>query len=365
MVERLTGTCEKVDYIKRFEDKLDMVKLQIDFDEVYAFGDATEFAKFINKEVMYTKRPDVISGKIVDVVYDLVIVTTIQTVEAKEHVRLIPKNTDRTVCNFKIADVRYGEFYPNRVAIMSSYQRGASPKAKWYDVVCLDKESKQFSLRIFTTNANRDELDNTLDLFVGKYIVFDLESTRYGYQAKEIQALPQDVEASPEVEVAKTVLSKFIADDEDIKSYCDKYDFINVLSTIIDGEPGYGLVRIASELYIIDTLDSITNDIDIRAMKRATICSRGYLLPSKNNWSRPIANVSKCNTIPNLRNDVTLNDILDVTNNNEMSDTKKLYIRIREFVNDIVSIRRNIDEEETGSIGINVHDIKRYFGGLL
>lgn len=363
MIERLQGKVEKVTFLKKYEeDGLDLCSLQIDFDEVKIFGDANEFMQFLGKDVLYTKRPDRIDGKTEMVVYDLVVCSTIQTVAAKDNIKLIPEGIKRTICNFESKDIRFGGYYPGRVALMSKHQFGSSSKAKWFDCTMIDANSKEFQVRLFTSNSDTDKMSALLDSYIGYYVTFDLESTKYGYQTKEIVSLPNEVEISPEVVVAKTILEDVINGDEGLMEYCRKYDFLNNMVSVIDGEPGYNLVRMASEIYMINAIDNISTDLDVKAMRRAVICSRGYLLPKKTAWSRPMLNTNKVLMIPSLKEDRELRLILDTMSEEESSATKRTYISIKGLVNSIVKIRRGVEDEKDSTYIDGMRDV---FNGLL
>ncbi len=362
MIERLQGRVERVKFIEKYPDGLDLCSMQIGFDDVKIFGDANEFTTFIGKDVMYTKRPDRINGVTEMVVYDLVVCSTVQTVSSSENVKLIPEGNKRTICNFESKDIRFGEYYPNRIALMSKAELGSSSKAKWFDCTMIDAASREFQIRLFATNTDTKDMTSLLESFIGSYVAFDLESTKYGYQTKEIVLLPNSVEVSPEVIVAKTIIENLIKEDQGLMDYCTRHDFINVMTGVIDGEPGYNLVRIASEIYMINAIDNISTDLDIRAMRRAAICSRGYLLPKKVSWSRPILNTNKVLMIPTLKEDMELRLILDTMSEVEPSSTKKTYISIKGLVDDIIKIRRGINEEESL---IAINNLRDSLNGLL
>lgn len=362
MIERLQGKVEKVTFLEKYEDGLDYCEMVIDFDEVKIFGDANELIQFIGKDVMYTRRPDVIRGKVEMVVYDLVIISTIQTVSSSENIKLVPEGNRRTICNIESKNIRFGEFYPNSVALMSGVQLGSSPKSKWFDCTMIDAVSKEFQVRLFASNVDTNQMSDLLTSFIGSYVTFDLESTKYGYQTKEIVQLPNEVEESPEVIVAKEILDKLIKSDEALMDYEKKYNFLQYISTVIDGEPGYNLVRMASELYMINAIDNISTDLDIRAMRRAVICSRGYLLPKKTAWSRPMLNTNKIMMVPGLKADKELLLMMDTLSEEEASSTKLTYIKIRGLVNDIINIRRGIENEKDNS---NIDDMRSMLNGLL
>lgn len=362
MIERLQGHVEKVTFIENVGESLDLCEIQIDFDTFKIFYDNNELSEYNGCDVSYTVRRDVVRGVPDLVICELAKLTTIQTVASVENIRLIPEGTKRPMCNFDVKAARYGNFYPNITAIMSSYQLGSSPKARWFDCTMIDINSREFVVRKFEPEGELDAVEQMYKNAVGKYVVFDLESTRYGYQTKDITVLDQAVEFSPEVEVAKSILEDMISKDPGLQEYCNRFDFIENIKSVIDGEPGYALVRMASELYMINAVDNISTDLDTRAMRRAVICSRGYMLPHKTEWSLPLLNNTKIMSCPILKTDKEMMLIIDALSREQPSPTKLTYIKIRGLVNDIISIRRGIEDEEGIS---NLATIGASFNGLL
>lgn len=362
MITRLEGHVEKIKFIKKVGTSLDMCEIQIDFDTLIIFYDAGELMDFLNKDVTYTTRMDVVDGTTTQVICELAMLSTIQTVNSTENIKLIPEGTKRTVCNVDSTSLKYGEIYPNVVAYLSKYVIGSSAKAKWYDATLIDINSKEFEVRMFNASAGTTVGEAYMQACLGHYVNFDLESTKFGYQTKDFVALPNEVEESPEVIVAKQVVLDIINEDDGLRAYNEKYKLIDVLRGIIDGEPGYALVRIASEIYMINAVDNISTDLDIKAMKRAAICSRGYLIPHTIEWSRPMLNTNKILQIPALKSDKELISILDVLTAETPSSTKRTYLKVRQLVDDIIKIRRSVVNEKDIS---TFADISSMFVGLL
>ena len=365
MIERLQGKVENISIIKHISDNLDLCSMQIEFDNLKIFYDANDLMQFIGQDVEYTTRPDVIDGQPELVICELALLSTIQTVVSTENIKLIPEGNKRTMCNIESRTIRFGDFYPNCVALMSGYTLGSSPKAKWFDCKMIDKVSKEFTVRLFASNVDYDRMVQILDGLKGGYVSFDLESTKYGYQTKEIIGLPGTVEDSPEVVVAREIIKSLIASDAGLLDYDRRYDFMNTISSVIDGEPGYMLVRMASEIYMINAIENISTDLNIKAMKRAVVCSRGYLLPHKANWSKPLLNTNKAMSIPTLKGDTELLLILDVLSEEQASETKQTYIKIKGLVNDIIDIRRGVSDEKIENNVVNHNAIINSFNGLL
>ena len=361
MIERLNGVVEKVTFREHLAPSLDLCEIQIGFDTLYIFFDAGELSAFIGKEVLYTVRPDVIKGKVEQVVCELAELSTIQTVSSIENVKLVPSNVKRTVCNFDYKKARTGEYYPNIVSILTKVTYGSSDKAQWFDCTMLDIMSREFTVRRFVSLEAKAAVEEALNYGIGKYVNYEAKYTRYGLQTEEIDILDKPIEQSPETLVARDIITAMIQEDPALVEYCQRNDFVNNMSKVIDGEPGYVLVRMASELYMTNAIDSISTELDIRAIKRAIICSRGHLLPHKTEWSMHMLNTTKVMQVPELKTDRELMLILDVMANEEISPTKSIYIEIRNVVDNIIKVRRGINNEENSSI---ISDIRPKFGSL-
>lgn len=360
---KLLGVVDKITFIENVKIGMDLCTIRIGFDEFYIFYDMNDLNIFLNENVEYSFREDMVKGKIERVITDIAIFRTIQTVDSIENVKLIPEGNKRTVCNFSIKEVRFGEFKPGCVSYLCGTKRGSSPYSKWIDMDMIDADSRSFKLRIFTKDPNGTEgLDEIIETFVGKYVTYDLQSTQYGYQTKEVIALTTGVELSPEVTVAEEVVRKVIQADKGLVQLESTYNLIESLKGIIDGEPGYQLVRMASEIYLINAMDSISTNLDINTMKQAVICSRLYCLPSSSDWSRPLLNVNKTSRIKELKENRELMSILDPMNGGEVSDTKRMYIKIRGMVNDIINIRRGVSDEKDNT---TITGYMSLFNGLL
>lgn len=361
----LVGDVVSVSFIKNIKEGMDLCKIRIDFDELFIFYDKDDLNQFLNQRVEYNFRDDMVDGKIERVVTDIAILRTIQTVASVENVKLIPAGNTRTVCNFSINEVRFGEFKSKCVSYLSAVTRGASDKSKWCDMTMIDMDSREFNVRMFTRDPNRTEnLDEKIESAIGCYVQYDITFTKYGYQTEDIYVMPVDVELSPEVEVAKAVVLDVIKSDESLLQLETVYKLVDNLTNIIDGEPGYMLVRMAAEIYLINALGDISTNLDIPTMKQAVVCSRLYTIPAKKQWSRPLLNVNKTSRIVALRDNDELMGILDPQSGRDMTDTQRMYIKVRGMVNDIIKIRRGIIDEKTDGIG-DVSGYMSRFNGLL
>lgn len=361
----INGRVESVTLIEHLGTNLDYCSIQIEFDNLKVFGEYNKLMEFIGKWVQYDVRQDVYKGAPITVVANLADVYTVQTVDKVSGVRLIPEfELERAVCNFAIKSLRTGDSDIGCVAFLSGYERGSSDYSKWINCKMVDRESKAFVLRIFTKNvADHVDAEDVIANLVGRYVKFDITSTQYGYQTKEIELYNVPVVEPPEVAISINVINEAVRNDEELKGYMEQYDFINTLRGIIDYEVGYHLVRVASEITMIETLNNISSVYDTKTLIRATIVSRGYLLAAKTRFSRPVLNINKLMRTK-LVSDKELILILDPLSEEETSATSRVYIEIKKFVEGIIKERRGESVEEVSSSS-NIINLRNNLGGLL
>lgn len=358
------GKVESVTLERTISSDLDQCRIVIDFDSIVAFYPFSELSNYIGKDVRYDVRPDIVSGVPETVLSEIVLVSEIQTVDATVNKKLIPMNTKRPMCNFSIKDIKYGVPECGKIALMVSATKGASKKASWYDCTMLDMYSKQFSLRIFSTQISLGE-DNSVGIEskINSYVKFDIMKTKYGFQTDELYFVSDVTEPSPEVTISREIVKNYVATDSALNEYFKAYDMASVLDSSIDGEPGYAWVKIASEFYVIDALDNISSDVDVRAMKRAAVCSYGYLLPHNDPWARNVLNVVKLLKFKELKEDAELKAMLDPAYGAPSSTTKQMYLLVRHIVSHLIKLRREDSSEETFDALID--DVKRAAYGML
>lgn len=364
------GTVESVTLIKRIKEGLDYCDIVIESIPYKIFGSYNENVQFINKRVLFETRPDMYEGRVIEVVASVVEKTVVQTVSEEKGVKLIPSETSvRPVCNYAIDAIQPGERLREVIVYLSNVTVDSSPKAKWYDLSVVDIKSKVYSVRYFSRRQDPGvNEEQVLNSWVGKYVVLNmLALTKYGLQVDGSEDLPAirvyhtDVVMPPEVDVAISIINSAVRNDAVLCSYMAKYNYIEKLKVLIDTEPGFHLVRVATELMIIKMLSNVTNIYPEQTLVRAAICARGYLIDRKNDFSKVILNVNKI-TRTELINDTALIDCIDVMSEHT-SPLKRVYIEIAKFANFIVDERRGlIDEKEIMSAN---YAISNKYGRLL
>lgn len=364
MIERRKGLVESVQAIKDIDSSLTEFIIQIDFDDYVVFYDKAAMLDFVNKEVFYTTRPDIVEGRKVEVICEIALVTEVVTLDKQDtNVKLVPFNVKRPVCNFNIKDIRFGEYKIGCIAILVSMEKGESRKATWIDCKLIDAYGHLFELRMFTTLTSVDDLKQ-YEAMINGYVEFDMESTRYGYQTSALSSLSQDVEKSPEIAIAKNIVMSYVNSDAELSQLVANTGLEIALDNFVDFEPGYLWVRMASELYFIETLDNVTSGININTLKRAVVVTRLYALPHSGNWSNGLINFAKVLRYKDICKDEDLRGILDVFYQGNNTDTKYLYFQIREIVDNIINIRRDLNDAKKNYSSL-IDECHSAFNGLL
>lgn len=340
----MTGRVESVTLIENIGKKLDYCSIQIDFDDIKIFGAYAELLGYVGKLVQYDIRRDIYKNEPITVVANIANMYTVQTVDKSTGIRITPVNSEeRAECNFDIRSLKYNDTDRECIGFLAGYSTGSSSKTTWVDCTVIDRVGKSFSLRIFVKNVtNKGDSESIIKGLVGRYIKFNIQYTKYGYQSDCIELHNVPVVVPPEVETATNILLDVLSSDEDLAKYVEQYDFINYLKGVIDYEIGYHLVRIAAELSVIDVLENITTIYGKRVLYRLAIASRGYLLKSARQYSRPVLNINKVLRSP-LRNDTELMLCLDPYAEEEPTVNGNIYQAISVFINTVMSQSRSVE----------------------
>lgn len=360
----ITGEVINVTLLKKLTEEIDYCQIQIGFDSHKIFYKYTKLLEFLNKKVSYDIVPDIFEGQKITVIANLAEIYKVQSLDKTEDIRLVPRDAQvRIGCNFDCRALKFGDTKIGAVAYLSKAESGSSSKSEWYDLTCVDMNAKVFMVRVFTRGVDTDglDIDKVITSKVGKYVEMDITSTKYGLQTDRLTALELPVVPPPEVETAIAIILSIASEDAELMEYITKYDLIEQLKTIIDVEPGYHLVRIASELSLINAVENISNIYDFKLMRRAAVTSRGYLLPSKTKFSRPLLNVNKL-LKTSLGTNRELMLILDPVSEEPASPSKNAYMKIAQFSEAIIKERRGINEKIEDIIDANY--LRDITGGL-
>lgn len=365
-----TGVIKGIE-VKTVIDAGSLFQLEVsmdDFDTYVLFGDVKEYMDFIDKEVEFTTRRDVVNGVVEEVINTIAVKSIIQTMDESlfDDIELdtasLIAETSKTlnVIDFDHKLLKKDDVALAKIILVVSYSKGKSKFAKWHDFTCLDCNSQVFNLRLFSNDDNVDEFANNI---VGRYVMVDIKNdARYGFQVfKDMQLYQQEVQVPPEVHLASMRLKMIANRQPSLKEYVEKYNMIDYLKGVMHFEPGYHIVEMLSEIILIQALAKIYEGYDRDLLYRAVFASRGYLVGATD-LSNPIVNYHRIIT-SSLKGDLELIRLLDWTSGVEEGDiNKQAYLGIRKQVSSIMNERRGINEEV--DINSSISSINSEYSGL-
>lgn len=356
------GNVQTVTKLKDLESDFHYCEVQIDMDVYYAFYNYNDLLEMVGKRVEYDTRVDIVDGNRVKVIATLIDKQIIPTIKGNYFNKLFPKNDKfRPVCNTKLRELKYGDIAYGGTYFLSGYKEGASAKAKWLDFSVIDAESKVSSIRIFISTLGEDSKEvKILKGMVGKYINCDVTYTQWGFQTGEVVVNTTEVIEPAEVSISLKNIMQTIEMDEELIAFLKGNSLLGRLKGIIHYEVGYHLVEMAMELYMVDLLDNISTDYNIKLLTRAVVCSRAYLIPSKANYSEDILNVVNI-LKSNLSSDKDLILLLD-SNSKEDFPEKRIYKSIKSFVRKVIEERRGVVQDE--KINTFITELYGFIDGL-
>lgn len=358
------GTVQTLTKIKNIKPGMDYCEVVVEDIPYKLFGEYEDYIKYLNHRVFYETRPDMYQGSMIEVIANIAEQQIVQTVAETKGIKLIPDNSAlRPICNVSLADIRPNDSLRDVIVYLSDYTVDSSLKATWLDMKVVDMKSKLYNVRYFTKNGAISVADEqVLCNLKGHYVkIGRLVRTQYGLQAETVILHPIEVVLAPEVAVAEQIINEAAKDDSALIDYITKYNYIQSLRDTIDVEPGFHLVRVATEIILIKSLANVTQMYSEEELVRAAVTSRGYLIDRKNDLSRVVLNVNRV-TRSALRGDIALIDCLDVMSEHT-SPLKRAYINVANFANFIVDERRGlVDEKEVID---SIMRISNQYGRLL
>lgn len=365
-----TGVLVNITNINEIEKGLNHLEIEMDDFSTYTlFGNIKEYMDYIDKEIEFNTRKDIVNGVVKEVISNIAISSIVQIADKSlfedmeiDSGSLIPeKNKSVNVITFDKSLLKRNDVALAQIVLAVSYTKGKSRIAKWNDFTCLDINSQSFNLRLFT---NSDEVEDFCKKVVGHYIMVDIKNDpKYGLQVFDfVQLYEEEVQIPPEVFIADVRLSAIAKRDKNLWSYIQKYDLLEYLKRIVYFEPGYHLVEMASEIIMIQAITKIYEGYDRDLLYKAVFASRGYLVSGGANLSNPLVNYHRLIT-SDLKNDTELIKLLDITGGVDEGDINKIaYLSIRRHVTSIMKERRGINEETDINNTLNIIDTE--YSGL-
>lgn len=262
--------CTSITKINTLSDGTDVLNVTIDNDvQAFWFYEYAKALEYVNKEVIVEYRKDVYNGQLCAFIATFTVPTKINTLEKKDNIRLYCDQIDNN-SNLVFEEVEIGETKMGCIVYCISQEYKSSPNAVWMELLIRDKRMHVAKLRLF-------DYENKNVVLEGQYIMTSLSRNQYGFQSEMIKPVTGEVGPNPEIDIAKQFIMNYFADDEVSLNYISTTRVLDFLEEAIDYEKGYGLMRLAMELSMVDNLVNITQDIDVSAIGRALLASRGYM----------------------------------------------------------------------------------------
>jgi len=252
-------------------NNVDMLRVTIDNTiEAYWLFNYSDALNYIDKEVIVDYRQDIYNGELCRFIKTFTIPTVIQTLDKSTDIKLYCDQVDNH-SNVSFSDIEVGESYKGAIVYCTACSYKASKAAVWQELIIRDKSMHTAVLRIFDYESKEVN-------FAGKYVMAELRRNKYGFQSEFINEVPGETIPNPEITIAKEYIQNFFIDDDVAQSYISKYNVLQFLEEAMDYETGYGLMRLAMELAMIDKMDNISRDVDFKSISQALLAKRGYLV---------------------------------------------------------------------------------------
>lgn len=312
----------------------DVLSVTIDNDiTALWFYNNAEAMRYVGQEVIVEYRKDIWQGEVRDFISTFIIPNTVTTLTREDNIKLFCDVEDNN-SNITFSDIADGETAGGCIVFCIKQEFKSSTKATWVEYLIRDKSMHVATLRLFDyTNVNND--------MSGMYIVTELSRSKYGFQTDIVEQMRGDCPPNPELDIAINYIKGYFSTDVEAMSFINKHNLFGYLAENIDYEKGYGVVRLAMELSLVDSMKNITNELNLTAMSQALLAKRGYLTLPNSVLSNVFKNMHLANnTIWSERKAVM--QLLDV---NLDEHIKEYYVmtNIEETVDTILKVRKGFE----------------------
>lgn len=322
--------CTGITLIEKLDNVGDLLKVTIDnTTEAFWFYDYTEALKYLNEDVIVEYRKDVYKGQLCQFIATFVLPNVVQTLSKEDNIKLYCEQEDNN-SNLSFSEIQIGETRPGCIVYCTSCEFKSSANAVWQELIIRDKSMHTAKLRLF-------DYSNKAADFAGQYVMTELSRNKFGFQSELINPINGEVPPNPEIEIAKTFIRNYFATDSIALSYMTSQNILGHLEESIDYEKGYGLMRLAMELSMVDSLSNTSKDVDLKSIGQALLASRGYL--ARNSvLSSSVNNVILAYNV-NWDNKALVLQLLDTLSDSDLPE-RKVMQSIQSTVNVLLEVRK-------------------------
>ena len=280
------AVCTSIVKVDKVSDNYgDLLLVTIDsMTQAYWIYDYTEALKFIDKEVIVDYRKDIYKGELTTFIATFTVPTVVSTLDKHDGIKLYLDQVDN-LSNISFREIEDGDNRLGCIVFCTQSTFKSSSKATWMELTIRDRTMRTATLRLF--NYENKDVDYT-----GRYIKTALKRNQYGFQSELIKPLDDEVYVNPEIALAKEFIMNYFADDSVALNYIGNTEVLEFLEELVDYERGYGLMRLAMELALVESLENISKDVDLQAIGQALLLKRGYLTNSASVLSHSYTNIT-------------------------------------------------------------------------
>lgn len=257
----------KVDTLTTGEDVLNVCI--DDTTHAFWFYNYADALKFVGEEVIVEFRKDIYKGELQQFIATFVKPTYVTTLDKQVNIKLYCDQVDNN-SNLSFNEVDDGETRQGCIVFCTYQEFKSSGNAVWQELIIRDKSMHTAKLRLFDPKYKDVN-------FVGQYVMTELSRNKYGFKSEMISPVNGQCPPNPEIEIAKKFINNYFANDTVALDFISSHNLIGALEENIDYEKGYGLMRLAMELSMVDNLNNISKDVDVTAIGHALLASRSYL----------------------------------------------------------------------------------------
>lgn len=324
--------CTAIELVEGARDGVHADLLKVTFDSLesaYWYFDYSQSLQYVNQDVIVEFRSDIYNGNLEKFIKTFVLPTVVQTLEKKDNFKLYIETEDNN-SNLSFKEINIGETRSGAIVFCVASEFKSSANAVWQELIIRDKMMHTAKLRIF-------DYDNSSAEFAGKYVLTDLSRNKYGFQSDNVAPVNGEMAVNPEISVAEQYVRNYFQDDAVACDYMSKMNLLEKLYEVVDFELGYAIVRMASELAMLDSLYNITKDLNLKAMSEAILCSYGHYA-RKSKLSDSVNNITLMLSFP-FEDRALVAQLLDKALEEKPQEYAVLQ-NIKETVNTLLEIRK-------------------------
>lgn len=324
------SVCTSVVKVEEVPNLGDLLKVEFNDQEsalwFFSYADALQY---VNQPVLVEFRNDIYKGNMTRFIHTFTVTTVVQTLDKSDNIKLFCDQSDN-FANLSFSEIASGENRDGCIVFCTHQEYKSSNNAVWMELIIRDRTMHTAKCRIFDYETLEAD-------FAGKYIITPLSRNKYGFTSTFARVVNGECPPNPEISIAKEYIKNYFSMDIVSMECMQKTNLLGALEEHVDYERGYGLMRLAMELSMVDAMHNITKDIDLQAIGQALMLS--YIHITRTSVLSPtLNNVFLANQFQ-WPNKVTVMRILDECAEEHPAEYS-VYKNIKNTVHAILEVRK-------------------------